>query len=112
MNITEVKIFRLNGNGSTKAMASITIDECFVVTGLKVMEGRNGLFVSMPSRKTKDGEYKDICFPIDRDTRATIQDMVLREYQGDDEPVSGHGYDAEPIPGHMYYAEEDDELPF
>ena len=82
MTITECKIFPINGEGSTKAIVSITIDECFVVTGIKIMEGRNGLFVSMPSRKTKDGDYKDICFPITKDTRESIQEIVLGEYRG------------------------------
>jgi len=80
MKITEVRITRLESDGKIRAMASVTFDECFVVTGLKVLEGSNGLFVSMPSRKLPDGTYKDICFPVTRDTREAIQEAVLARY--------------------------------
>ena len=80
MTITDVRITRLESGGKVRAMASVTFDECFVVTGLKVLEGSNGLFVSMPSRKLPDGTYKDICFPVTRDTREAIQDAVLARY--------------------------------
>ena len=80
MTISEVRITRLESDGKIRAMASVTFDECFVVTGLKVLEGSNGLFVSMPSRKLPDGTYKDICFPVTRDTREAIQEAVLARY--------------------------------
>lgn len=80
MTITEVRITRLESDGKIRAMVSVTFDECFVVTGLKVLEGSNGLFVSMPSRKLPDGTYKDICFPVTKDTRETIQEAVLARY--------------------------------
>lgn len=80
MTITEVRITRLESDGKIRAMASVTFDECFVVTGLKVLDGSNGLFVSMPSRKLSDGTYKDICFPVTKDTREAIQDAVLARY--------------------------------
>ena len=80
MKITEVRITRLESDGKIRAMASVTFDECFVVTGLKVLEGSNGLFVSMPSRKLPDGTYKDICFPVTKDTREAIQEAVLAKY--------------------------------
>lgn len=101
MNITEVKVYPVQGDGKIRAMASITIDECFVVTGLKIIEGSKGLFVSMPSRKTADGEYKDICFPTSKDTRDAIQEQILAEYVTPGEP------DKPDVP-----IDDDDELPF
>lgn len=69
-----------NSSNNVKAMASITFDGVFVVTGIKVIEGQKGYFVSMPSRKNANGEYKDICYPITADARAAIQDEILRAY--------------------------------
>lgn len=70
-------------NPTTKqvATASLIIEGCFVVKGLKVFEGTNGYFVAMPNRKTPNGEYKDIAFPIDKETREQIQFSVLGEYE-------------------------------
>jgi stage V sporulation protein G len=101
MSITEVKVRPVESEGKIKAMASITFDECFVVTGLKVMSGSNGLFVAMPSRKTAEGEYKDICFPVSKETRAYIQEQVLTKYNNISEPAP-----------QMYLIDDDDELPF
>lgn len=81
MQITEIRINEIDG-GKVKAMANITIDGEFVVTGLRIIEGNNGPFVSMPSRKTKNDEYKDIAFPITKEVRQQIQDAVLGEWQG------------------------------
>ena len=80
----DIKVKIVKGDwGKTKAMASITLADCFVVTGLKVIEGQKGLFVSMPNRKDeKTGEYKDTCFPITADFRTKIIDAVLNEYNG------------------------------
>lgn len=69
-----------NSTNNVKALASITIDNCFVVTGIRVIETQNGLFSAMPSRKTSNGEYKDICFPITADARAIINDEILKAY--------------------------------
>ena len=70
-------------NPTTKqvATASLIIEGCFVVKGLKVFEGTNGYFVAMPNRKTQNGEYKDIAFPKDKETREQIQCTVLEEYE-------------------------------
>ena len=70
-------------NPTTKqvATASLIIEGCFVVKGLKVFEGTNGYFVAMPNRKTPNGEYKDIAFPTDKETREQIQCTVLQEYE-------------------------------
>lgn len=71
----------VNSTNNVKAMASITIDNAFVVTGIKIVESQNGLFTAMPSRKTASGEYKDICFPITAEARAEIQNEVLKAYE-------------------------------
>ncbi len=84
MNITEVKIFpRAAAEGEDqklKAYASITFDESFVVRGLKVIDGKNGLFVVMPSRKLSDGTFKDIAHPLNNETRGQIEKLVLDKY--------------------------------
>ena len=64
-----------------KAVVSITFDNEFVVHDIKVIEGQNGLFIAMPSRKTPDGEFKDIAHPINTDTREKIQSSILKAYQ-------------------------------
>lgn len=83
MKITQVKVYHINKD-NLKAFASVTLDDEFAVTGIKVMDGRNGLFVSMPSHKNNKGEYKDICFPITKDFRAELINAVLKEYEGED----------------------------
>lgn len=80
MNITEVKIHKLT-DSNTLAFASITINKEFVVTGLKVLQGKNGIWVAMPNRKDGKGEYHDIAFPITKETRDYIQAIVLQEYE-------------------------------
>ena len=80
MNITQVKVFKME-DSKTLAFATITIDNDFVVTGLKVLDGKNGLWVAMPNRKDKDNEYHDIAFPVTREARETIQRSVLEKYQ-------------------------------
>ena len=83
MNITEtrVKILQNANEGKLKAFASITIDNEFVVSGLKVVEGNDeSLFVAMPSNKGKDGEYYDIAFPLTKELRDKIGDIVLNVY--------------------------------
>lgn len=77
----EAKITLLaQSTNSVKALASITIENCFVVTGIRVVEGQNGYFTAMPNRKTPNGEYKDICFPITAEARAMINDEILAKY--------------------------------
>lgn len=84
MNITEVKVRNIENAGKIKAVASITLDGCLVVTGIKVMEGTKGLFISMPNRKTPEGEYKDIVFPVTKEARQQINDAVLTKYNEGD----------------------------
>ena len=81
MQITDVRIRRVEKEGTMKAVVSITIDEEFVVHDIKVIEGEKGLFIAMPSRKAADGEYRDIAHPINSETREQIQKMILEKYQ-------------------------------
>lgn len=82
MKITDVRV-RLVAKEELKlrGVASITIDDCFVVHDIKVIEGKDGLFISMPSRKTPDGEFKDIVHPINTETREMIKSAVLEAYE-------------------------------
>ena len=81
MNITDIRIRRLEGSGKMKAIVSITIDDEFVMQDIKEEEGEKGLFIAMPSKKTADGEYRDIAHPIKTETRNRIQQMILDKYQ-------------------------------
>ena len=80
MNITDVRIRKVNDEGKMKAVVSITFDDEFVVHDIKVIEGDKGYFVAMPSKKDGNGDYKDIAHPINTATRKTIQDAVLAKY--------------------------------
>ncbi len=79
MKITDVRV-RLKDEQKLKGVASITIDECFVVHDIKVIAGKDGLFISMPSKKTADGDHKDIAHPINTETREEIKAAVLAAY--------------------------------
>ena len=81
MQITDVRIRKVEKEGKMKAVVSITIDEEFVVHDIKVIEGEKGLFIAMPSRKALDGEYRDIAHPINSDTRDRIQNLILEKYR-------------------------------
>lgn len=81
MQITDVRIRKVEKEGKMKAVVSITIDEEFVVHDIKIIEGDKGLFIAMPSRKAADGEYRDIAHPINSDTRDRIQKLILEKYQ-------------------------------
>ena len=80
MDITEVRI-SLRSDAKLKAFASITLDNCFVIRGLKIIKGASGIFVAMPSRKRKDGEYQDIAHPINNETRQWMEKIILNKYQ-------------------------------
>ena len=81
MTITEVRVRKIAKDGKMKAIVSVTFDNEFVVHDIKVIEGEKGLFIAMPSRKTADGEYRDIAHPINSDTRQQMQEMILEEYE-------------------------------
>lgn len=80
MQITGIRIRRVGGDGKTRALASITLDEEFMVHELRIVDGANGLFVAMPSRKNTRGEYHDIAHAVSARMRAQIQEAVLAEY--------------------------------
>lgn len=81
MNITDVRIRKLREEGKMKAVVSVTFDDAFVVHDIKIIEGQNGLFVAMPSRKVGEADYRDIAHPINSDTRAMLQEVIFREYE-------------------------------
>ena len=76
-----VRINKINTTGSVKATASVTLDECFGIRGVKVMDGKNGLFINMPSYKGGDGKYTDICFPTTAEFRKQLADSVVEAYK-------------------------------
>lgn len=80
MQITDVRVKKVTKEGKMKAIVSITIDNEFVVHDIKVIEGEKGLFIAMPSKKSLDGEYRDIAHPINSDTRDNIQNIILEKY--------------------------------
>ncbi|MFO7294899.1 MAG: septation regulator SpoVG [Caldicoprobacter sp.] len=80
MNVTDVRVRKIKGEGRMKAVASVTFDDSFVVHDIKVIEGQSGMFIAMPSRKTPDGEYRDIAHPINSETRAQLQTLILEKY--------------------------------
>lgn len=81
MQITDIRIRVINKESRMKAVASVTFDEEFVVHDIKIIDSEKGLFIAMPSKKTPDGEYRDIAHPINGETRAKIQDAVLGRYE-------------------------------
>lgn len=81
MDITDVRIRKVNKDGKMKAIVSVTFDDEFVVHDIKVIEGDKGFFIAMPSRKTGDGEFRDIAHPITSETRNKIQAAILESYE-------------------------------
>ena len=83
MHITDIRIRKTERDGKLKAVASVTIDEEFVVHDIKIIDGEKGMFIAMPSRKTTDGEYKDIAHPIKSSTREEMQRLILDKYRSE-----------------------------
>ena len=81
MQVTDVRVRKIAKEGRMKAIVSITLDEEFVVHDIKVIEGDKGLFIAMPSKRTADGEYKDIAHPIKSSARDVIQKVILESYE-------------------------------
>ncbi|MCX7025655.1 MAG: septation regulator SpoVG [Spirochaetes bacterium] len=77
MTITDIRVRKVANEGKLKAYVTVTFDDCFVVHNVKLIEGKTGIFIAMPSRKTKAGEFKDIAHPITPDFRTTLQDAIL-----------------------------------
>ena len=87
MKVTDVRLRKIQTDGRMKALFSITLDEAFVIHDLRVIEGNSGLFVAMPSKRTPDGEFRDIAHPINSDMRQEIQDAVMKVYDETDEVI-------------------------
>ena len=81
MDITDIRIRKVSADGKLKAYVTVTFDDSFVVHNVKIIEGENGVFIAMPSRKTKSGEYKDVAHPINTSFRTRLQDRILEEYE-------------------------------
>lgn len=82
MDISDIRVRLVKKDGSKlKAVASMTIDGCFVVHDIKIVEGEQGCFIAMPNRKTMDGEYKDIVHPLNSETREMMKNLILAEYE-------------------------------
>ena len=80
MQITDVRIRKIEGQTRLRAVASITIDDAFAVHELRIIEGKEGLFVAMPSRESNDGTFRDLAHPINAETRAMVEKAVLDKY--------------------------------
>ncbi len=80
MQITELRIRKVEDEGKLRAYVTVTFDNCFVVHNVKIIEGKSGLFIAMPSRKTANGEYKDVAHPISPEFRTELQNKILEEY--------------------------------
>lgn len=85
MQITDIRVRKVTKEGKMKAVVSVTFDHEFVVHDIKVIDGEKGLFIAMPSKKSLDGEYRDIAHPINSDTRDMIQRMILEAYEAEPE---------------------------
>ena len=111
MEITDVRVFPVDEE-KLKAFVSIIIDDCFVVSDIKIISGTNGLFISMPSKKRKNGTFRDIAHPLNNETRKRIEDKVLARYR---EVVGREGeapiVEADEGPGGPQRAEPDDAGP-
>ena len=81
MKVTDVRIRKVSAEGKMKAIVSVTFDDEFVVHDIKIIEGQNGLFIAMPSRKMGEGDFRDIAHPINSDTRTKIQQAIFSEYE-------------------------------
>lgn len=81
MQITEIRIRQMASDAKLKAYVTVTFDDCFVVHNIKIIEGKTGLFIAMPSRKTSTGSYKDVAHPISPEFRTELQDRILSEYE-------------------------------
>ena len=106
MEITDVRVFPVDED-KLKAFVSIIIDDCFVVSDIKIISGNNGLFISMPSKKRKNGTFRDIAHPLNNETRKRIEERVLARYRevlaqggaaasgsaGDDDDAPGNAAD-------------------
>jgi len=84
VEITDIKIYRVRDAAPLMAFVRVVIDDCFLIRDIKVIHGRRGFFVAMPSRREKDGTFRDIVHPINQQTRDWFESVVLGAYEGDD----------------------------
>ena len=91
MQITEVKVYPVKESGRLKAYATIVFDNSFIIRDLKIIEGDKGFFVSMPSRRRKDGSFRDIVHPLNSDTRSEIENMIIEEYKTSSGAIDSSG---------------------
>lgn len=101
MEITDVRVFAVEDE-KLKAYVSVVLDNCFMVNDIKIVSGRDGLFISMPSRKRKSGEYKDVAHPLNQETRRRFEERILAAYrlgrgEVDGGPAELDGYAAQPV---------------
>jgi stage V sporulation protein G len=87
MEITDIRVRRVDTQGKLKAYVTVTFDDCFVVHNVKVIEGNDRVFIAMPSRKTRSGEFKDVAHPISSEFRQELQDRIVAAYESDVGPV-------------------------
>ncbi len=80
MKVTDVRVKKIENKNRLKAVATITFDECFVIHELRLIEGKNGLFVAMPSKRNTQGEFRDVCHPISKELREEIEESVIQFY--------------------------------
>ncbi len=88
MKITDVQVRKVDLDNRTKAYVTITIDDCFVVRDIRVVDGKSGLFIAMPSRKRPNGHFRDIAHPINTETRRMIEEAILAEYGAEESDES------------------------
>lgn len=92
MEITDIRIRKMNSEGKMKAVVSVTFDEALVIHDIKVIEGQDKVFIAMPSRKTPDGEFKDIAHPINAQMREKLQSAIIAAYESaEDAPEENAG---------------------
>lgn len=91
MEITDVRVRKIAKEGKMKAVASITIEDEFVIHDIKIIEGEKGLFIAMPSKKSSDGEYRDIAHPINSVTREKIQNIIIEAYNNAADETGTYG---------------------
>ena len=94
MNITDIRVRKVTKEGKMRGMASITIDDEFVVHDIKIIEGEKGFFIAMPSRRSKEGEFRDVAHPIKSETRTQLQNMILKAYEEAPDAAPGEAEEA------------------
>lgn len=110
MKVTDVRIRKITSEGKMKAVVSVTFDDQFVVHDIKIIEGQNGPFIAMPSRKMGEGDFRDIAHPINSDTRGMIQEAIFSRYE-ELEAQEAAEKEAEVMEASAEAEEKTDELP-